>query len=676
MGNNWIDQPHHDGSSLYVSTQTPELGDVVQVRLRVPGRSAVDEVHVRLTPDGEQEFVSASRIEGAGGQHDEGADQWWQAELRCHNPVTHYRFLLSRSPSAEQSGQAGQSGQAERSGDTEGSGRRERAGGRGLPAYQWVNGTGVHDRDVPDAADFRLVTFATPPAWAAGSVVYQIFPDRFARDASVEPEVVGGPRTDLPGWAHPAAWDDRVDLTAQRGPQQIFGGTLEGVTQHLDHVEQLGATVVYLTPFFPARSNHRYDAASFDEVDPILGGTPALLDLQRSAHERGLMVMGDITTNHTGEEHEWFGSALVDPTSPEAGWFVRHHEADRDDGYVSWLAVGSLPKLDHSNLALRAAMFDQDDGVIRRWLGPTQGLDAWRVDVANMTGRYRDTDVAHDVARQVRRAVDEVGDQRGCAPLLIAEHTHDHSGDAVGDGWHGVMNYSGFTRPLWTWLRHDAFSPKFLGSPVRVPRLGGDLVAETMREFAAIVPWRTTAHSFTLLGSHDTTRVRTLVGDDLDLVAVAAGLLFTMPGIPMVTYGDEIGMRGDFGEDGRRPMPWLARGSDSARWDDATLQTYRSLIAARRSTPALHTGGLRWLHTEEDAMVFLREHPSGTALVHIARDAHAPIHLPAAGLPGVDSGRGLVGPAIEVTEEGVTLAARGPTVRVWLWEPPVPCWAS
>ncbi len=657
-----------------MSTQTPSSGEVVQVRLRVPARSAVDEVHVRVSPDGEQEFVTAYRVPGP--SHAEGvvaergdtlgADQWWQAEIRCHNPVTNYRFLLGRPSLGDAEQVAAAAGEQ--------------------AAYQWVNGTGVHDRDVPDAADFRLVTFAAPPAWAAGSVVYQIFPDRFARDASVEPGVAGAPRTDLPAWAGPAGWDDTVDLSAQSGPQQVFGGTLRGVTEHLAHVEHLGANVVYLTPFFPARSNHRYDAVSFNAVDPILGGTPALLDLQRAAHARGLVVMGDITTNHTGEEHEWFEAALADPGADRATWFVRHEEADRDDGYVSWLAVGSLPKLDHSNLAMRAAMFDRDDSVIRRWLGPGRGIDAWRIDVANMTGRYRDVDVAHDVARQVRRAVEDVGEQRGCQPLLIAEHTHDHSADSVGDGWHGVMNYSGFTRPIWTWLRDEAFSPKFLGSPVRVPRLGGDLVAETMREFIAIVPWRTVVHSFTLLGSHDTTRVRTLVGDDPEMVAVAAGLLFTMPGIPMVTYGDEIGMPGDFGEDGRRPMPWSARGSEDSsfgdhfsggdpRWDEATLQTYRSLIAARRSIPALHSGGLRWLHTEDDALVYLREHPRGSVLVHVARATHAPIDLRAASLPGIMQGRAVIGSGIEFTLKGVTLAAEGPTVRMWCWEPPAPTWA-
>ncbi len=660
----YLADPHHDGSALYVSTQTPLLGDTVQIRLRVPAGRPVDEVHVRTAPDGEQEFVQARRIADPGEAFDadkvvtadevgnvDDAEQWWQADVRCHNPVTNYRFLLSYvrdAPSADREG--------------------------GPPAYQWLNGMGLHQRDVPDAADFRLVTYPAPPSWATGSVVYQVFPDRFARDVSAEPHERGGPREDLPEWAHPAAWDEPVDGRPETGPQQVFGGTLRGVIEHLDHICDLGVNVIYLTPFFPARSNHRYDAVSFDEVDPILGGTEALLELQHAAHERGLVVMGDITTNHTGEEHEWFLAALADPEGDAANWFVRHEAADRDDGYVSWLAVGSLPKLDHSSSALRAAFFDRDDSAIQRWLGPGRGIDGWRVDVANMTGRYRDTDLAHDVARQARRAVDEVGAQRGCEPLLIAEHTHDHSQDALGDGWHGVMNYSAFTKPAWTWLRDHNAPPQFLGAPVPLPRLSGELVVEAMREFAAIVPWRTIAHSFTLLGSHDTTRIKTLVGGDTDLVHLAAGLLLTMPGLPMVTYGDEIGMPGDFGEDGRRPMPWSAKGDASAEWDDEILAIYHAFIEARRGTVALHSGGLRWLHTEEDAVVFVREHPSGSALVHLARAGHRDIELAMRHLPGIAEGHALLGPPVEWGEDCVILAASGPTVRVWLWAPPAPEW--
>jgi alpha-glucosidase len=195
-----------------------------------------------------------------------------------------------------------------------------------------------------------------------------------------------------------------------------------------------------------------------------------------------------------------------------------------------------------------------------------------------------------------------------------------------------------------------------------VPRLGGCAVLETMREFSAIVPWRTVQHSLTLVGSHDTTRVRSLVGADDRVVDVAAGLLMTMPGIPMVTYGDEIGMLGSFGEDGRRPMPW-----DEKQWDTRLLRVYRGLIAARRSSVALRHGGLRWVHADDDALVFLRQSPEETALVHCARAAHATLTIPARRLTGVGKARSVYGAGLAQQAGTVSLVADHPQVNVWVW---------
>ncbi|PZU40517.1 MAG: glycoside hydrolase family 13 protein, partial [Arsenicicoccus sp.] len=245
---------------------------MVSVRVRVPRAAGVSAVHVRTTPDGEQFFSDARVV------HRTEDEDWWQGEVTCHNPVTTYRFLLESD--AED-----------------------------VPAYRWLNGTGVHLRDVPDTSDFRLVTHAPPPDWAQRAVVYQVFPDRFARDEAVEPVGdPGGPRADLPGWAVPARWDDPVATGRDDNPVQVFGGTLDGAREHLDHLVDLGVDVLYLTPVFPARSNHRYDASTFEAVDPVLGGDAALLRLQEAAHECGIRVMGDITTNHTGDAHEWYAA--------------------------------------------------------------------------------------------------------------------------------------------------------------------------------------------------------------------------------------------------------------------------------------------------------------------------------------------------------------------------------
>lgn len=137
-----------------------------------------------------------------------------------------------------------------------------------------------------------------------------------------------------------------------------------------------------------------------------------------------------------------------------------------------------------------------------------------------------------------------------------------------------------------------------------------------------------------------------------------------MPSMPMLTYGDEIGMEGEFGEDGRRPMPW-----DKSVWDARIFEVYRGLIAARRSSSALRTGGLRWVHADGEAIVFLREAVDETALVHVARAAHEPVRLPARQLAGIQAGCALYGTAPRVGKRVVSLTASGPGVRIGAWRP-------
>jgi alpha-glucosidase len=281
-------------------------------------------------------------------------------------------------------------------------------------------------------------------------------------------------------------------------------------------------------------------------------------------------------------------------------------------------------------------------------------LDGWRIDVANMTGRLRDQDLNAEVARHTRDALTQAAPDA----LLVAEHAHDYTTDARGDGWHGVMNYAGFTKPVWSWLRDEQHAPSFLGAPLRVPRLDASAVAATMRDFAAHVPWRTVVTSFNLLGSHDTTRIHTVVGGDHAKAEIAAALLFTLPGIPMLTYGDEIGMEGEFGEDGRRPFPW------TGKEDTHPLRhVYRALIELRRKSAALRTGGLRWIHAEGDALVYIRETADERILVHCARSAHDPLVIDATELQA-DASQPLYGAAPYLANGQLTISTSGPQVGI------------
>ncbi len=285
-----------------------------------------------------------------------------------------------------------------------------------------------------------------------------------------------------------------------------YGGDLTGIEDHLDHLAHLGVTLIYLTPFFPAGSMHRYDASSFDHVDPALGGDDALSSLVAAAHERGIRVIGDLTLNHTGIDHDWFRAAAADPAAAERGYYF-FDEAE-PDGYVAWHGVRTLPKLDHRSSELRTRFYDGADSVVARYLDEPFGLDGWRIDCANTTARFRDHDDNHEVAQATRATMATSTSD----PWLVAEHCYDAADDLDGTGWHGVMAYQWFTRPLWAWLK--GAGPLSLMAAVELIDLDGFGLVESMRQLSANVSWEARNASMTMLDSHDTARFRTVVGGD------------------------------------------------------------------------------------------------------------------------------------------------------------------
>ena len=190
--------PHHDGSPLYVSDQAPGPGDTVRVRVRVPEAwGAAASVHLRSTPDREPRFREARRLGAAEGW------QWWEAEVEILNPVNGYRFLINRAD-----------------------------GG-----HWWLNAAGAHPFETVDAEDFKLLSYPAPPDWAAATVMYQIFPDRFGRSPAAA-------LREKPAWGIPAAWDAPVAADQPARSHQFYGGDLDGIALHLDHLERLGVTLL------------------------------------------------------------------------------------------------------------------------------------------------------------------------------------------------------------------------------------------------------------------------------------------------------------------------------------------------------------------------------------------------------------------------------------------------
>lgn len=560
----WTAGLHHDGSALYVSNPLPRSGETVTLRLRAPADAPVRHIFLRIAPDGEEDLKPMRRT------HEDGVLAWWETELKISMPRTPYRFKVMS----------------------------------GEGAY-WYNALGASRVDSPDAWDFKLLADFAAPSWLEDAVFYQIFPDRFFN---------GDPSNDVPPgtWTnhhgHAAqlrAWDAPPLRWNEGGNLDFYGGDLQGITQKLDYLLDLGVNAIYLNPIFTAYSNHRYDTADFDQVDPYLGGNEALAELRRALDRAGMRLVLDVTPNHTGARHNWFTAALADRSAPTAEYYTFHHYPD---DYESWLGHKSLAKLNYRSERLREAMYGAAESVLRRWLHEPYRIDGWRLDVANMTARQGMQQLEHKIWRAIRRAVKADNPEA----YLFGENFYDGTPHLQGDELDAVMNYQGFTIPLWSWLQGRELPVELVEGrdwldPYPLP---AEAVSEQWTRFRAAVPWVITRQQFNQLGSHDTPRILSIVDGDTTRLKLGAALLLTFPGVPCVYYGDEIGMEGLFDPDNRRCMRW-----DGNTWDQDVRHYYKRLIALRRQSPALRRGGFQMVSASGGLLAYLRQSPEQRLLV-------------------------------------------------------------
>lgn len=556
----WLNSIHHDGSEKYVSRLKPSLGETVRLRLRIVDYAPIRRVVLRTFPDGEQMLANMHR------SFVSPPVQWWEIDLPISQPVEHYRFIIDSDD--------------------------------GIWHYSAIG----HSTYVPlDNTDFRILADYHAPDWTSSAVFYQIFPDRFANgDPATNPSPdefeFRGHRPQTYPWELPPPDD-------QMFPLVYYGGDLVGIEQRLDYLDDLGIDAIYLNPVFQAFSNHKYDVADYSQVDPHLGGDRALISLREALDARGMRFILDIVPNHCGFRHPWFLAAQADSQSPESEFFTFHNHPN---DYATWLGVKALPKLNYRSRELRYRIYEGQDAVFRRWLKPPFSADGWRVDVANMLGRSGATQIGLEISRGIRQAVKGTNQDA----YLMGENFFDASHQLQGDQWDGVMNYDGFTHPLWYWLTGyqqgaHGFSEPLTSAPWPTAAMTG-----MWQSRLAAIPWVIALQQYNLLGSHDTPRIRSVVGDNDALHRLAITVLLAFPGIPGLYYGDEIGMADIPALGSRGCMIW-----DETRWNHSLRDYHRLLIRLRRTTPVLQRGGFQILLTEPDTIAFQREMPGARFLV-------------------------------------------------------------
>ena len=436
------------------------------------------------------------------------------------------------------------------------------------------------------------------PDWVRDAVFYQIFVDRFASSA----------RVPKPGPMEP--WDSPPTTHGFKG------GDLLGIAEHLDDLQSLGVTALYLTPVFASASNHRYHTFDYEAVDPLLGGDAALRELLDRAHDRQMRVILDGVFNHASRGFWPFNHVLENGAgSPYLDWFyldprvragrrrlvaypgrreesamARHRDgglpgsaSERILGYQAWWDLPALPKLNHGNPAVREYIF----GIAERWL--RFGIDGWRLDVPEEIGEPGFWEEFRRRCLAVNPDAYLVGELWNPAPGWLA-------GGPEGGRFHAAMNYP-LAESILSFVASGHLDEGLVAKTHEYARnvraIDGPEFGRQLGRVMTTYEPAVTQMQLNLLDSHDTPRFLSLAGGDRSALRLAMLIVMTLPGAPCIYYGDEIGLEGREDPDCRRSYPW-----DPARQDGELRAFVAGLAELRRSEPALRHGRFRLLEAE------------------------------------------------------------------------------
>lgn len=415
-----------------------------------------------------------------------------------------------------------------------------------------------------------------PPEWVKETVWYQIFPERFANG-----DLTNDPAGTLP-WG-----------SAEPTRQNFFGGDLQGIIDHLDYLQELGITGLYLCPIFTAHSNHKYDTIDYFTIDPHFGDKKTFKRLVDEAHKRGMKVMLDAVFNHLGDfSMQWQDVIEHGQESRFASWFhinefpVSYTKTDNDEfardlTYEVFANTPHMPKLNTASREVQNYLHEIASYWIKQF-----NIDAWRLDVANEIDHHFWRHF-YSLTHHLKPDFYVLGEVWHNAQSWVNQHEFD-----------GAMNYP-FTETL-----SDGIVAKKISLSEMVSRLNEQLMLYRMP---------TNQVMLNSMDTHDTARLLTLCQGDKDLAKLTLTLMFLQMGSPCIYYGTEVGMAGGNDPACRACMVW-----DNDKQDQKMLDFMKALIKLRKDQqPVLSYGGYAWQVDEAAQVVKLTRKKDATKLCAI-----------------------------------------------------------
>ncbi|MBE6534905.1 MAG: glycoside hydrolase family 13 protein [Ruminococcaceae bacterium] len=433
-----------------------------------------------------------------------------------------------------------------------------------------------------------------------GGVIYHVFVDRFNK---------GGRGCFKKGEISYDNWDYIPEYPEYPGAHlknnSFYGGTLDGIRNKLDYISSLGVTKLYLSPIFESPSNHKYDTSDYMSVDSAFGGDEALVDLINDAKQKNIDIILDGVFNHTGADSIYFDkyskySTLGAYESKNSPYFDWYDFKSYPDDYTCWWGIEILPRINPS-VKTCGDYFTKENGVIDKY--SKMGISGLRLDVAD---ELSDNFIYQIKNRLLSNNPNSIlyGEVWEDASNKIAYETRKKY--YLGNELDGVMNYPlrdgiiDYLKNKETQKLNYALTEIIYNAPLEISNL-----------------------QMNLLGTHDTERIITVLGGESSkgrsndylckkrmndsekekakfLLKLAYTILATVPGIPSVFYGDEVGLEGYHDPFNRMPYPWGFE-------DVELLSFYRKIGSLRKTESVYKIGEFKLLHLDKELLVFQRK---------------------------------------------------------------------
>lgn len=399
------------------------------------------------------------------------------------------------------------------------------------------------------------------PEWFKTGIVYHIFVDRFNNDdCSLE--------------------NVNKDLV------EVYGGNLRGIIDKLDYLKDLGVSTILLSPIFESKSHHKYDIGDYKKIADDFGDLATFKELIFEIKKRNMYVILDGVFNHTGSDSKYFNKndnydslgAYQSKDSKYYDWYIFN---DYPDNYDCWQGIDTLPELNQSNKDMLNYFLFDEKSIVNYWMD--LGIDGWRLDAADL------------LSDEFLNKFYNVVKKKNPDSVII------------GELWEDVTNFRFHSEDEF----HKYVCGCELESIIDYPMHGlmleyskGDYSPQRFkRGFYSLAENYPNEYFYSLLNflsTHDIERVFYLLEGNFDFIKLAIVLSLTLPGVPLIYYGDEAGLDGGNDPDNRRPFPWNNINKE-------IYNHYRNLCKIRNSYDAFKKGSIFFVENQ-DLLIYRRSY--------------------------------------------------------------------